>query len=414
MSNHDEQDLLAQELRRRSTGVGGQPIGLDDVRDRARSIRRRRTTVRGVVAAMVAAVAVPAGLTLGDSLGTPDSAPRPSASGTESPSPDAPTPRPDGTFPLTVRDLPEGQPSPVRYVLNEERRLMTLGGAIGLDESYSMITPYAGGWLALGSGRQGHDLVMLDGEMNETRRTPGASDGLVTNEEGTRVAYAERRSPDEMLLVVAPTDGTDPVTWPVPLQVPGGMFEPIGFLDDETVVFETTREEQYIGIATVGGEVTELGGFINVTDASSADGLIAGAVSYDNTTGSCSGVMDAATRTFLWQACDLTLGAFSPDGRFLIAYPGYYDGFGPASLMVLDAHTGDKLLEFSPERGGQTVVGVVQATWEDEDTVLAHVMEGNDEAVVRAEFDGRLERVSDVYESSDMALRLWFADAPRR
>jgi hypothetical protein len=85
--------------------------------------------------------------------------------------------------------------------------------------------------------------------------------------------------------------------------------------------------------------------------------------------------------------------------------------WGPSQLTVLDTETWKPVVEFSPERD---VVGqVAQATWEDEDTVVAVVVENDDFGIVRAELDGRLELTTGTYQSTDMASQLWFAEKPR-
>lgn len=412
MSSHDEQDLLTQELHHRSAGVGGHPIDMDDVRGRARTIRRRRNAVRGVVAAMVAAVAVPAGLSLTDSLSSTGSVAPPVSSETVAPSPDAPTPQPAGTFPLTIRDLPRGEAPGLSYVLNEGDQLVTPRGSFDLQESYSMMTPYAGGWLAIGSSRHPGDVIMLDADLEVTHTDPAGGYEIAVSQDGSHVAYTVREGNDRILLVNAPTDGTDVVTWTI--DVPRGeSLDPVGFLDDDTVVYNSDTAD-VMGIARTGGTLTPIEGLRRIDDASEATGLVSGLVSFDDATSSgCSGVMDPESGDLLWQSCDHSLLRFSPDGRFVVAAPSYYDGPGPSSLSVLDASTGEPLVEFSPERGGRTVVGVAQSAWEDADTVLALVSEGEDQAMVRMELDGSLEAVTDTFTMRDLSVALWFAQERR-
>jgi hypothetical protein len=136
-------------------------------------------------------------------------------------------------------------------------------------------------------------------------------------------------------------------------------------------------------------------------------------VTYNPAKGSCWGVMDPvrSTTDLVWRTCEYSLHEFSPDGRYVIASAPDSDGMGPAGLVVLDVETWQPVVEFEPER--RTVTALTQATWEDADTVAAVLMEGNEYALVRAELDGRLEAVSDTYESKDMSLPLWLAERPR-
>ena len=240
MSNHDEKDLLTRELHQRSAGVGGHPIGLDDVRDRARSIRRRRNAVRGVVAAVVLAVAVPVGLSATDLLGS---------SGTPAPPVASRTPRAVAgharTHPGAGRVVPADRerPGPGRARRRALHRrasrdqLVTPDGTFDLPESYSMITPYNGGWLAIGSSQHPGQIIMLDDNLEVTHTDPaGGYDAGGQPRRLPRRLRGAARARTQVMLVNAPTDGTDPVTWMI--DVPGGeSLDPVGFLDNDSVVY---------------------------------------------------------------------------------------------------------------------------------------------------------------------------------
>lgn len=411
MSNHDEKDLLSRELHQRSAGIGGHPIGLDDVRGRARSIRRRRNAVRGVVAAVVLAVAVPVGLSTTDLLGSSRTPAPPVASGTVEPSPDtpAPTPEPDGSFPLTVHGLDRGEPAGVPYVVGKANQLVTPDGTIDLPESYATITPYNGGWLAIGSTQYPGKIVMLDDNLEVTHTDPAGGYALAVSQDGTRVAYVVRESNDQVMLVNAPTDGTDPVTWII--DVPAGeSLDPVGFLDNDTVVYNSPATE-VMGIARTGGTTTPIQDLRRVDDASEATGMVSGLVSY-GIDGGCSGVMDPDSGTLLWKSCKYSDLRFSPDGKLVVADASYFDGPGSPTLTILDASTGDVVAHFSPVQR-DTVVGVAQAVWEDDDSVLAFVDEGGDQAMVRLGTDGSIEAVTDVEKVRSMRVALWFAEHSR-
>jgi hypothetical protein len=411
MSNHDEKDLLAHELRQRSAGVGGHPIGLDDVRDRARSIRRRRNAVRGVVAAVVLAVAVPVGLSATDLLGSSGTPAPPVASQSGEPSPDkpAPTPGPDGSFPLTVHGLPQGDAAGVPYVVAKTHQLVTPDGTVDLPESYATVTPYNGGWLAIGSTQHPGKILMLDADLKVVHTDPAGGYDLAVSADRSHVAYAVAQGNDKVMLVNAPTDGTDPVTWMI--DSPGGeAVNPVGFLDNDTVVYKAPATD-VMGIARTGGTLTPVEGLLRIDDASEATGMISGLVSYGNE-GGCSGVMDPASGRLLWKSCGYSNLRFSPDGRLVVADAAYFDGPGSPTLTILDARTGDVVADFSPEQR-DTVVGVTQAVWEDDDNVLAHVEEGMDQAMVRLGTDGSIETVTDVVTVRTQSVALWFAEHPR-
>jgi hypothetical protein len=413
MNGYDEKDLLARELRERSGEVGGHPIGLDAVRQSARRIRRRRQIVTGAVAAVVASIAVPSGIALTSSVDGPDGPvkePTVATSPTDTTSPPAPAPRPDGTFPLTLQGLSRGPGARLPYVDSLKDALVTPEGSVALPESYGMITPYDGGWLAIGSSQHPGKVIRLDAGMNVVHTGPSGGGDLAVSADGSHVAYTVRKSRDQVLLVDAPTDGTDPVTWTV--DVPGGeALDPVGFLDDDTVVFNSDAAN-VMGIARPGATTTPVDGFLRVDDASEAGGLVSGLVSYGVDSG-CSGGQDPATGRLLWKTCDGSNLRFSPDGRLVVADAASSDGPGSPTLTVLDARTGDEVVAFTPQRR-DTVVGVTQVAWEDDDTMLAYLDEGGDQALVRLRLDGSVEAVTGTVSTQDMRVWLWFAEQPRR
>ncbi len=427
MTNFDEKDLLARELRERSTDVGGHPIGFDAVRQSARKIRRRRNIVTGAVAAVVASVALPTGVAVVSAIDGPDGGKEPTvATGpkTDAPSADttpapAPTPRPDGSFPLTLRDIPRGEDPQVDYVLNSERMLVTPEGRYDLPEAYTQIVPYRDGWLALGESRNGFVNLVLDSEMNVLDRTLGG-EGLALNADGSRVLMVQRdfNVPGRTVVEDRPAESDyerEAITYDAPS---GRAIAPVGYLDEQRAVYQTLDGENLVIEMVVNDDdphAVPLEGFGKVTSVSEATGLVAGSVegTYDVMKGSCYGVMDpaASTTEMVFETCDYSLYEFSPDGRYVIAGPTYFDMWGPSELTVLDTETWKPVVEFSPEKD---VIGqVAQATWEDEDTVAAIVVENDDFGIVRAELDGRLELTTGTYKSSDMSSQLWFAEKPR-
>jgi hypothetical protein len=414
MSNFDAKDALTRELHERATDVGGHPIDLAGVKGRARGIRRRRQIVTGAVAAVVAGVAIPAGLTLtsGPTGYVPQPADQPGA--TASPTA-TPTPRADGTFRLTTRDLPRGGAPGVSYVVG--RKLVTSDGEVTLPESYRQIAPVLGGWQAVGSGANGDTVVVLTSDMKVESTSPGGP-SFVMSADGSRILFSERDYHEPGLTIVKdnPTKvgyQDEAMSWWAPKN---SEVEPVGYLatgaGESRVVYQTMENTQVL-MGTPDGESVPLKGFVNASDASAANGLVAGMTSYEPGK-VCFGVMEpeVSTTTMVARTCDYRLEAFSPDGRFVLGGTPEADGaWGTPTLAVLDARTLEPIVEFTPDKNVMT--GIPQAVWEDDDTILASVVEGNDMTMVRLELSGQLEAASDSYSTQDMTLPFWFSGSPR-
>lgn len=408
----DERDLLIRELKARAAGFDSPGVGFDAVRDGARRVRRRRAVAGvAVAAAVVTGVVLPVGLAVapdGQELDRPVEQPT-----VTRPSEPAREPRPDGTFPLTLEGLPRGEEPQVSYVVAEDRTLFTAEGRVELPEAYSQITAYRDGWLAVDGGQNGYETVVLDEDLQVQRRTPGGA-GIVTDADDSRVLHVRRGASGTTVVDEPVTAGDDraAVSW----RAPGpGVIVPVGYLDEGTVVFQTSGEPDAavtMGTADDAPATVPLEGFLRVTAASEATGLVAGQTSW-NPRGSCWGVMRPAESTsdLVWETCDYSLYGFSPDGRYVIAGPPDFDFWGPGELTVLEVGSWEPVVRLRPERG--VAVQVSQATWEDADTIVAVLTEGEEFGVVRVELSGRLELVSDTHPSTNMNLPLWLADLPR-
>ncbi|HET7531531.1 MAG TPA: hypothetical protein VFJ83_00170 [Nocardioidaceae bacterium] len=418
MNNFDEKDMLTRELRERSTDVGGHPIGFDAVRQSARKIQRRRSIVSGAVAAVVATIAVPAGVAVTSAINDPnDPAKTPTIA--TSPSPTA-TPRPDGTFPFTIKGLPRGESPQLNYVVAGERTMVTPEGEVELPEAYSQVVPYRDGWLALYGGQNGYENVILDEDMG-IESTTLAGEAIAVSADGSRVLTAQRDFNVRGRTVVLDSPATsnyerEQITWDAP---DNSWVKPVGYLDEQAVVFQATdeegRTEVLMGVDDNDPRTVPLEGFLNVSSTSAVNGLVAGQVSYDDKTGrGCYAAMDprASTTKMVWETCDYEPQAFSPDGRFVVAGAPDSDGLGSPTLTILDARSGDPVVEFSPPK--DVMVAVTQAAWEDDHTVVATVIEGIEMRLVRADVAGNLELAGSVsHTMDDMNLPLWLAETPR-
>lgn len=383
--SHD-QDQLTRLLRERAAEVSGPGLDLDTVRGRARRIQRRRQVVAGAVAAVVAAVAVPAGLAVVPQL-TGEGAP-PVAGSSPAPTPTAA--RPDGPVALTTEGLSRGEAPGVGY-LTAEPALVTRAGTLPLERTYQRVVEYGDGYLALGYAGAGAELFFLDADGRETGTRQPAGERLTVAADRSHVGYVTVEPDGSQTLVSAPTSGADVVTWSFP-ELPA--LTPVGFLGDGALVYQTEGESPAVGIARPGDEPRPVPGLLGASDA--RGDLVAGTVS-EQQGAVCSAVLDVSgleatggRPDTVWETCDHALGAFSPDGQHLVGYPPYRSGYGDLALTLLEAGTGRPVVEYEQERrrGQVTLTGVA---WEDGRTLVAPTLDGERWTILRLGLDGRLE-----------------------
>lgn len=393
---HD-QDLaarLGETLHRRADALHDTPLDLLDVRGRATSIRRRRHAAMGVAAAVaVAAVVVPLSLlptTGGDDGRRLDLQPADTITPIEQP------------VRLDPRSAPEGAAPRVPYVVLDTRQLVTPAATYDLPEAYLQIVPDGdAGWVALSQGtpRTGITVEMLDSDFRVTDGGGGPTSGLAVREDGGHVAYTRFDGVGRWQLVstalprVADYTSTDVATG----SSEEAVHRPIGYVSDDAVVVEGSDPDtgQYsYRVVAADGSMTDFGGFNRVDSTSSVTGLVAGQTEYTGD-GSCSGVLDplSAEQDLVWETCDHQLGAFSPDGTYVVGLAPYYDGLGSPSVGILDAATGEPLVDFVSGNDARSAAAVSDVVWEDATTLLATVTQGTSQYVVRATIDGRVERV---------------------
>jgi hypothetical protein len=410
-------DDLTRSLQQQADRIGGHPIDLESVRGRARNIQRRRRAGTAVVAAAVLAVAIPAGITVAGGLGR---------GGTPQPAPPVPTIKPapkqqDGSFLLSPEDAPEGAVPQVPYIVIDDQRLSTPERSFELPGDVVQLASYGDGWIAIQAGNyppNGTRVVELDSNFDVTGdpvlpgpRSSGPT--LVSNDDGSRVGWVQFEDGDP-LLVNSPTAGGTTIR----TRVPGNQntqTAPVGFLADGTLVFTTTDPntgENQFGYVTTGGEITSFEGFNVLDSTSEATGLVAGQTKFLGD-GSCSGVTDPkAGGKLLWDTCDYSLGAFSPDGRFIVGLAAYSDGPGSPSLSILDARTGEPVVDYRGPKARRTFIGVDQVVWEDDDTVLATVTQDTEQSIIRAETNGALSRVAPALPTEGLNIEYRFPNHP--
>lgn len=415
MSDHDR---LTEALRQRADRLDAElgtahPISLDDVRGRARGIRRRRAAASGLAAAAVLAVAVPVGLSVTDrTVGDVDRGPAATATAdpTATPSTDATgSPLPDATpkVLLTVdADATSGAPG-ISYI--RDGVLITPDGReVSLDREYGAVAASGDGWVALdmNAGR----MVVLDAEGNETWGGPGTWP-LAVSADGSVVAVG---SEDGAIRTVA--DGEEPQLIRAgrgPARVAGVIGS--GTCDETegdgtgcTVFYNVDGQTLSGGRYVTSHGIDDTLPVLKSVEAVSPDGLVAGFTSVDDY-GSCSAVIDDRGSQ-VWDTCDHSLGRFSPDGRYVIGHPAYRDGIGDGSVAILDASSGEVLVEYQNDAETQSFINDV--VWDTDGTLLATVHERGTWSVMRMTADGQLSEVLGEIGTDEMEVPVRFAARP--
>lgn len=385
MSTTPTEDQLQDALRGRADSLDAAPLSLADVRTRARTIQRRRIATAGVGIAAALALLVPAGLAV-------------TAHAPRSEAPPA-SQVPVVTSPVTV-DLgsaPRGEAASVPLLVNGERRLVTGGEELTLPADYEQIAPYLDGWIAVRNEEGNRTVDFLGADLRVDESTSG--DVLTIRNDGERVAFATY---DGVRWTVINSDalGREQEIWtnltPGPREA---RVRTVGFLPgDEVVAAQTDPGDGTESgmLVTRGSETEPLDGFLSLVSSSPATGVVAGQTEFTGD-GSCSAVSDprSGRSGMLWETCEHQLGAFSPNGSRLVGMSPYFDGLTFPTLSVLDSTTGEPVLDFEVPGAGTRAVGFTpEVVWEDDSTLLASVVDGDQHRVVRLGLDGSVEIVA--------------------
>ena len=398
---------LNRQLHDQVDDLHGAPLTLESVRGRARSIRRtRRLAVAGVAAVAVAAIVVPTAL-LGDATGRSDRPPEIANTPTEA---SEPTPRADGTFPLTL-DVPEGPVPETGYL--DDQQYVTPDGTYEVPGQFAQLASYDGGWVGIRFSEDSPtavDVVVLDGELEEVSASPGGH-ALAVSDDGSRVAWIDMTGGGATgTLVNAPVDGDRPATPPSRPTSRSRAFSATTSWrcrgsTARAARRPTRRSPPRRGRRPASQSVSEaraLARYQNVGGMSAIAGLVAGQTVYGGDS-TCSEVRrtDSARGAVAYETCDHQLGAFSPDGQLPIGYASYFDDGSP-TLAILDAATGDPVVELTSSRRQQDAAVVMSAAWEDPDTVVAVVEQDGEQQVLRFEADGSGHSVGRAAPGTDV------------
>ena len=384
MNQNDElQQLVGRELRDRADHLPPVSFGLEAVKGRAGRIRRNRRIAAGVAVAAGLAVVVPTAVTVGGALQ--------SQREIEPVLPD-PTPTQVVRTTLTLDGIERGDAPTVEY-FTRDGVVLPGQGLQPLDASYQALAPFepGGGWIAVEPDGQAIRYFSAD---FEPQGGSSATDGFITTPDRAYVAWVAPEAGAQTLVVRSATDPEVGMTWDLP-EFPVAM--PVGFVAEDRVVYETVDPEGTTGIyiAEPDGSSTELPGYVGVVSADPTTGLVAVQTKANEDGSACSGVVDpdVSLTEPVWETCEHSFGAFSPDGSLLLAGSAYQSGIGPTYIDLLDAETGAVVAKFRQERKGQ--IALVQPVWESPESIVAIALEGQTTTMVRLGTDGSLEEVVD-------------------
>lgn len=390
MSPTPLEDQVHDALHRTADPLQRAPFTVTDVRTRARRIQRRRAAVAGAAVAAVLAIAIPVG------AGVVGPTPRSEVPPVTEP----PAPRITGTVRIDPLTAPVGAELGVPLIDVDDQTLTVDGETIDLPRRYDQLTPYADGWVgitfvdprdegALGVEVLGPDFEVLD--------SAAPSSHLAVSADGSRLAWAEHDG-QRWTVVDRDRDGArEERRTPLPPGPEDARVRPVGFLPGDALLVGTTDPatgQESALVVGADGSTEPLPGSLRVGSASEVSGFYSVQTRFTGD-GSCWAVRDAgAGGAEVWKTCDYTLLGFSPDGRHLLGFTDYLTPDGSPTLAVLDAATGERLLDFELVGARTGVVGInPEVAWEDDDTIVTTLVTGNRQYVVRLGLDGTVERV---------------------
>ncbi|PUA82246.1 hypothetical protein [Nocardioides currus] len=388
MNNTPLEDQVHDALHRTADPLHRSPLTVGDVRTRARRIQRRRTAAAGVVAAAVLAVAVPVGLDLAGPSG------RDSVQPATQPSVTPVT----GTVRIDPRSAPRSDTLGVSLLDVDGPSLVADGTVTELPSSYDQLTPYLDGWIGAVNTEGAYSLRQLDADFRVLDEIPTSS-RMALSADGTRIAWAEHDGTHWRVVDVAADGSREERRTQLPQDSVESHVEVVGFVSDtEVLVTQTDPADGAITTLRVDGSTaTPVPGFVRPWTASAATGVVAGVTEVHDDLSSCSGVVDArsTTGTPAWTTCDHTLASLSPDGRYVAGLASYLDGYGSPTLAILDAATGEVVVDFELIGPTNTILGINdRVVWEDEDDAVVTMVSGDRQYVLRLGVDGTVERIT--------------------
>lgn len=386
MNDTPLEDQVHDALHRTADPLQRSPLTVSDVRTRARRVQRRRTITAGAAVAAVLAIAVPVGISL---TGPPQRS-------DVQPATQPPAPVITGTVRIDPRGAPTSDTLSVPLLDVDTPSLIADGEVTELPETYWQLTPYLEGWMGVVNNEGAYSWRQLDADFQVLSKAATAS-RLTVSADGSRIAWAEHDNTGWYVSDVAADGSREERRTPLPGPIEAKV-DVVGFASDtEVVVTQTDPADGALTTLRVdGSSATPVPGFVVPWTASSATGVVAGVTRVQDDLSSCSAVIDAQTRTGTpaWSTCDYTLAAFSPDGRYVVGLASYLDPNGSPTLAVLDAATGEAIVDYELIGPRNSVVGIYErVAWEDADTLVVTLASGDRQYVVRLGLDGTVERI---------------------
>jgi hypothetical protein len=260
------------------------------------------------------------------------------------------------------------------------------GTRVDVGHQLMHVTPYQGGWMGLLNDNGVPTAAVLDDAGREVDRF-GSAWTLSVDGTQTRTAYV-RRSDSGGTLNLDGAGQDD--TWSF---AENSNWQPIGILGTGTVVYNDDSVDPVAMLAGPDGTRPIIG--IQAAMGVSVDGLVSGRVSIDDRKGkACYAVVEPATASRQFTTCKYSLWKFSPDGRYVFAHQPIYDGnFVGQSVAILDAHSGEPVVEYDAD--GPSGPWIREVAWEDRTHLLATVFEGTDRwFILRLALDGTIENLT--------------------
>ena len=398
MNDDDLTTYLGRELHGRSNAMHGSSLALADVKQKARSIRRRRaaTAVGGAVAAV--ALIVPTAALASHHRGH-STEPLPAVTQSVTPSP---TPTTDGQQPppgvLDVSDLPTGAAPQVDYL--ESGTFHAVDGStydVGTRHTPDQLVELADGSLVWHTTDRNGDAYVEIRDPDGTYHDPARiSSDLSVNAAHSIVAWL---TPSGQVTIWEgwasqprplgdPVPGNDvrigPVTGSGDVG-PGQTGPDCRQSSCSVIVNVHDGPGQPWEVSESGSQPLRDGGYLDVNDVSQAGLTIGFTRITDYRT--CSKLLGGGEFQG-FATCQNQLVSFSPDGRLIHALPSNGDGIGPNGIAMYDL-AGNRLFERSATEKAQSYF--LGETWEDAAHLLLPTYQDGRWAVVRIAADGSME-----------------------